>query len=234
MKDFIYLMIVGGLFAVNAWSLYKARSKNNFVYRIVLFTRHKDWLWSILLIAGMITVGSLVEPHVPKILKWSVFSILDKDGTNANIAIVEGFGSAKASASMASLIISKIFLLIIYTIFILILPKAAYWEEKTYRYGTTEFNTKTVYRNIKFGLMHCVIGVPIWIGLLLALVGMVLAFRYIKEYRDRARITITTSEYPYKVINSEYPHEMAVLSSTSLHGKYNIILLTLIFLSIIV
>lgn len=233
MKDFLYFMFVGGLFAVNAWSLYKDRSKNNFVYRIVLFTRHKDWLWALLLIAGVFTTGALIEPYVPKALHWSIFSILDKDGANANIEIMQGFGSAKAATSTASVIISRLFLLVIYTILFLIIPKAAFWEEKTFRYGTTSFNKKTIYRNIRFGLLHCLIGVQLWIGLLLALVGMVFAIRYIREYKKRAGFTITSSQYPYKEINTDYPNEIALLSTTSLHGKYNLILITLLFLSLL-
>jgi len=208
-KDLIYFTIIGGLFAMNIWSIYKDRKKNNFVYRVVIFSRVMDWLWALLLIICVISFAALVEPYLPELLKWNLFSILGKNGTNANIEILK-IASSPSSSSSSLVIISKLFILSIFLLFLLLIPKAAYWEEIQFRSGTTRINKKVIIRNLKFGLMHCIIGVPIWVGFILGGVGMAYSVRYIRVYKR------TSDE------------DLALMSCTSLHGKYNLILILLL------
>lgn len=204
MKDFIFYAIIGGLFALNIVSAYKERRANNFAYRYVLFSQHKDWIWAFLLLSAIIIPGTIIEPYVPGFLKWSLFSILGKDGTNANVEIIGQ--SAKISPAIVFFIVA---------VLMLILPKAAYWEETKFRHGITKMDRECVKKNIKFGLLHCLVGVPIWIGLLLAIVGLALSVRYIRVYR-KTNSSLT-----------------ALSSSTSLHGKYNVILVILMTLAVL-
>ena len=202
--DLIFYILIGGLFVFNVISFFRNRKSDNFVYKIVFFSRHTDWLLAILLVVFVITLAVIVEPLVPQFLKWSLFSLIGKDGTNANVEIIN-----------QSLNISPIILIIVFAFLLLFLPKVAYWEEVRFRYGITKINSKAILTNLKFGLYHCLVGVPIWIGLLLGVVGFIFSLIYIHQYKKSNDLTI------------------AVHSSTSLHGKYNIILIVLLIITLI-
>lgn len=203
MKDIIYYAIIGGLFFVNVISVVKNRKKDNSVYRIVFLTRHLDWLLAILIIMFFITSAVIIQPYVPFFLKWGLFSLLDKNGTNGNVEVLN-------QSSKFSIIL----VILIFGFFALLIPKSAYWEEIQFRYGITKINKKFFISNIKFGLIHCIIGVPIWIGLLLIIIGFMFNLKYIYSYKKNNDLDI------------------ALDASTSLHGKYNMLLITLLVLSL--
>ena len=102
----------------------------------------------------------------------------------------------------------------IFSVLILFIPKASYWEEIRFRHNITEFK-KSILSNVKFGFAHCLVGVHLWIGFILVLIGFVYTFKYI---------------YDYKKTNSL---DSALESSTSLHGKYNTILVILLIISLL-
>ena len=203
MKDIIYYSVIGGLFLMNIIALYRSRKKDNIAYRIVLFSRHTDWIWALLIIVFVITSIFFIEPYVPQFLKFGLFSLLDKQGTNANVEIINQSSS-----------ISPILVVVIFAFFILLLPKAALWEEERFRHGTIELK-KSIFSNVKFGLAHCLIGVPIWIGIILILIGFIYQLKYIHEYKKANEM------------------EMALEASTSLHGKYNLILIFLLMMALL-
>ena len=203
MKDIIYYSIIGGLFLLNIVSLYRQRKKDNISYRIVLFTRHKDWLLAFGLVVAVISLLVLIEPYIPQFLRFGLFSLLDKGGTNANVEII------KQSSS-----ISILLMLVVFAILMLLVPKAAMWEEEKFRYGITELK-KSIFTNVKFGMLHCLVGVPIWIGIVLIFIGFAYTLKYLSTYKK------------YK------DHDLAVWSSTSLHGKYNVILIVLLAIALI-
>ena len=204
MKDLIYYIVIIGLFVVNVAALFVSRKKDNSAYRIVFLTRHIDWLLAFLLVIFVTTSFVLIEPFVPEFLKFSLFSLLGKDGGNANAEIVTE--SSK---------ISPIITIIVFIILMLFLPKAAYWEEQQFRHNSITIQT-SILTNIKFGLMHCLVGVPIWIGLLLCLVGFIYSLKYIFTF--------------WKYVEDK----LEVESSTSLHGKYNIILITILLTAVLI
>ena len=104
-------------------------------------------------------------------------------------------------------------MLVVFSILILLIPKASYWEEIRFRHNITEFK-KSIISNIKFGMAHCLVGVPLWIGIILALIGFVYTFKYIHEYKKTNNL------------------DSALEASTSLHGKYNTILVVLLIIAL--
>lgn len=203
MKDIIYYIILASVFVLNIVWFYKSRKDNNSTYYVVYFSRPLDWLIGLFALIGFVILLVSIQPYIPDFLKFSVFSLLNKDGVNANVAIID-----KSSS------ISPFITILICLFLFLFFPKAAYSEEKTFRHKIINFSD-SISSNIKFGLIHCIVGVPIWIGLCLSLMGFFLTIRYIFEYKK-------TNSY-----------EMALLASASLHGKYNIIALTLFILTIL-
>lgn len=202
MKDIIYYTIIGGLFLMNAITLYKQRKSDNLTYKIVFFSRFKDWFWAFLLVVSVIILVIIIEPFVPKFLKWGLFSLLDKGGSNANIEVIQQSSNY-----------SSILMVIVFSILILLIPKASYWEEIRFRHNITEFK-KSILSNVKFGFAHCLVGVHLWIGIVLVLIGFVYTIKYINEYKKTNSL------------------DSALEASTSLHGKYNTILVLLLIISL--
>lgn len=203
MKDIIYYTIIILLFIMNILWFYKSRKDNNSTYYMVYFSRPLDWLLGFIALITFVILLVSIEPYIPDFLKIGIFSLLDKDNVNGNVAILN-----KSSS------ISPIITILICLFLFLLFPKAAYSEEKTFRHKIINFKD-SISSNIKFGLIHCIVGVPIWIGLCLSIMGFILTMRYI---------------YEYKKTNS---YDMALSASTSLHGKYNIIALALFILTIL-
>lgn len=203
MKDIIYYTIIGGLFLMNAITLYKQRKSDNLTYKIVFFSRFKDWFWAFLLVVSIIVLAIITEPFVPKFLKWGLFSLLDKGGSNANIEVIQ------QSANY-----SFILMIVVFSILILLIPKASYWEEIRFRHNITKIK-KSVFSNIKFGFAHCLVGVPLWIGIILVFMGLVYTLKYINEYKKTNSL------------------DSALEASTSLHGKYNTILVVLLIIALL-
>lgn len=202
MKDIIYYVIIISLFIINITWFYKARKDNNSIYYVVYFSRPIDWVFGFFSLMAFIILLVSIEPYIPEFFKIGIFSLLDKDNVNGNVAILNNSSS-----------ISPLITVFICLFLLLFLPKAAYSEEKTFRHKIINFKD-SISSNIKFGLVHCIVGVPIWIGLCLSFMGFVLTLRYIYEYKK-------TNNY-----------DMALYASSSLHGKYNILALTLFILTL--
>jgi len=203
MKEIIYYIVIFGIFGINIAELYLSRKEDNNCYKLVYLRRPLDWLLALLVIIFLITSIGLLYPYIPEFLKFSLFSLLDKDGTNANIEIINKSND-----------ISVYLTIIIFLFFALLLPKSAYWEEQKFRQGHEKFS-QSIWSNIKFGMIHCLIGIPVYVGIFLIIIGFILTLKYLSTYRKT---------------NS---HKLAVESSTSLHGKYNIILVSILALSLI-
>lgn len=203
MKDFIFYVIIAGFFLLNIYSFYKDRNKYNSTYRVVYFSRLKDWLFAILIIFTFIPALILIEPSVPEFLKFGLFSLLEKNGTNANIEIIEQSNK-----------ISPYLTITVFIFLLLIFPKAAYYEEKKFRHGILKVKD-SIKNNIKFGLVHLIVGIPIWVALALSLIGFLLTFRYILEYKKMKS------------------YQLALDASTSLHGKYNTVILLIVLIKLL-
>jgi len=202
MTDIIYFSLIIGLFAWNIYYVFQSRKQNNFVYRVVYFSRHWDWLLAIMLVAFIISACVLVSAIVPAWMNWSWLSLLGKDSANANIEIF--FIIEK---------ISSAFIFVLYAFFLFLLPKVAYMEEYIFRRGKNSVR-QVLLSNFIFGMVHCIVGVQLWVGLVLIVFGLLLSLKYIFEYRK--------NEDRYD----------AMLASTSLHGKYNTIVVSLIIIAL--
>jgi hypothetical protein len=64
-------------------------------------------------------------------------------------------------------------------ILMLNLPRLAALEEDEFREGTKDWKD-AIPRSLKFGLMHMIVGVPLWCGLALAIPGMWFTSQYFK------------------------------------------------------
>lgn len=187
------------------YSSYKDFRKDSSLLKIAYFTRPMDYLWSFLMVVGvMTTVVTLASIGLPKFMTWSWISMLGNgaDAPSGNIV-------AAPFKSGSVLIISGFWFLLS-----LALPYLAKGEEQSFR--SLVFGTKNrIITSIKFGLVHMIVGVPLFIALILAVCGYIFSIFYVKAFYKAAKVDPYTAD------------EVAVNVSTSVHAKYNFLIITL-------
>jgi hypothetical protein len=96
----------------------------------------------------------------------------------------------------------------------LALPYLAKGEEEAFR--SLVFGTKKrIITSIKFGLVHMIVGVPLFVALILAVAGYIFSIFYVRAFKKAAKVDPYTAD------------EVAILASTSVHAKYNFLIITL-------
>jgi hypothetical protein len=188
------------------YSSYKDFRKDSSLLKVSYFTRPMDYLWSFLMVIGVITsVITLASIGLPKFMTWSWISMLGSEGADAP----SGNIMAAPFKSGSVLIIGGFWLILS-----LALPYLAKGEEETFR--SLVFGTKKrIITSIKFGLVHMIVGVPLFIALILAVVGYIFSIFYVKAFYKAAAVD------PYSA------DKVAILASTSVHAKYNFLIITI-------
>lgn len=187
------------------YSSYKDFHKDSSLLKMAYFTRSMDYLWSFLMMLGvMTTVITLSSINLPNFMTWSWISMLGSgvDSPSGNILATP--------LKSGSVIIIGIFWLLL----TLALPYLAKGEEKAFR--SLVFGTKSrIITSIKFGLIHMVVGVPLFIALILAVVGYIFSIFYVKAFNKAAKVDPYTAD------------KVAINVSTSVHAKYNFLIITI-------
>jgi hypothetical protein len=186
------------------YSSYKDFRKDSSLLKMAYFSRPMDYLWSFLMVIGvMTTVITLASIGLP--MTWSWISMLGGEGTDAP----SGNIMAAPFKSGSVLIIGGFWLLLS-----LALPYLAKGEEQTFR--SLVFGTKSrIITSIKFGLVHMIVGVPLFIALILAVAGYIFSIFYVKAFKKAAKVDPYTAD------------EVAINVSTSVHAKYNFLIITI-------
>lgn len=149
-------------------------------YKIFLGHSVLDWLKlvasAMCVLAFTITIVVTLYAYGPSALRWSWLNLLtdpkkEPSPTNLNLAgaSIPYFG--------------VFFLLMLF----LNLPRLARREEEMFREGTKDWKD-AIPRSLKFGLIHCVVGVPIGLGLCLAIPGMWFTHQYFRGGVDKATL----------------------------------------------
>jgi hypothetical protein len=110
--------------------------------------------------------------------------------------------------STGSFIVSTI----VYILFVLFIPYGAYIEEEIFRKDKVDVRSRII-SSIKFGFFHMLVGVSILAAIVLSFVGWFFSVRYVNSLK-------------------KLDETSALISSTSLHVKYNFIIVTLLYLII--
>jgi len=187
------------------YNSYKDFRKDSSVLKMAYVKNKIDYLWAFLLVMFVfITVGILASVGLPKFMTWSWISMLGSgaDAPSGNIM-------AAPFKSGSVLVITGFWFLLS-----LALPYLAKGEEQAFR--SLVFGTKKrIITSIKFGLVHMIVGVPLFIALILAVVGYIFSIFYVKAFNKAAKVD------PYSA------DKVAILASTSVHAKYNFLIITL-------
>jgi membrane protease YdiL (CAAX protease family) len=165
-----------------------------------------DYLWAFLLVMFVfVTIGTLASIGLPKFMTWSWISMLGDGGANTP----SGNIMAAPFKSGSVLIITGFWFLLT-----LALPYLAKGEEEGFR--SLVFGTKKrIITSIKFGLVHMIVGVPLFVALILAVAGYIFSIFYVKAFNKAAKVD------PYSA------DKVAILASTSVHAKYNFLIITI-------
>lgn len=101
--------------------------------------------------------------HLYPSLSFGIFSLFDRDynGVNANVAATR------------IPIIGLLFALLLF----INLPSLALFEEKTFRLGTLTW-AEGMWRSLAFGLVHCLVGIPLAAGLAISILGLWCTYHY--------------------------------------------------------
>lgn len=148
-------------------------SKRRFRRHYAVFARAKagDWLGaiasSVVLLFVTITIGILLMVLWPKVLGWTWLLLLARP---------EEAASAGQNLNLAPAKIPYVGLLFV-ALLAFSVPRFARYEEEQFRRGTKGLGDALV-RSVKFGLIHCVVGVPIGLGLALTIPGLWLTYQY--------------------------------------------------------
>lgn len=204
----LFNLIATLVITYSLYNSYKDFRNDSSVLRNAYLTRPLDFLWAFLMVIGVfISVGVLASIGLPKFMTWSWFSIFSSDSANSSGNIIT------VPFKSGSLVVMSVFWLLLS----LALPYLAKSEEETFR--SMVFTTKDrIITNIKFGLVHMIVGVPLFVALILAVCGYIFSIFYVNAFSKAAKVDAETAD------------DAAIRTSTSIHTKYNFIIITILAL----
>ena len=100
--------------------------------------------------------------------------------------------------------------------FLFAIPFGAKLEEEKFRKGHTTWG-RIIWQSVKFGLMHCFVGIPLAFGIALIVSGLFYGYHYKRSFESNVRR-----------LGCEGAEEEAVMVSTTYHSMYNSVLLCIL------
>ena len=160
----------------------------------------------------MLTLGTVVLlfTYVPG-MWWGWLHLFTEQGGNALISPV--FETSESSFS----IIRLIPILFLAGLFI-VMPYIVKIEEEIFREGHYDWTSITK-QSVKFGLVHCIVGVPISAGVALIIPGFFYASKYRAAYRKHRKIN-----------NDQTARQHALIHSTVYHTAYNTVIVMILLM----
>jgi len=199
------------IFIIVNIALILKRERGNFSFAKQVWQQFRFGMFvqCFLLLVLTVVVGVLLSVYVPG-LKYGWLHLFVSGGGNVLITPV-------TDASSSDYLLLRLVPIAFFLTLLVAVPFLARAEEKMFREGYTEWKN-IWWQSIKFGLIHCVVGIPISFGIALIVPGLFFAHHYKKAFENK----IDTLGYP------RAQHE-AVIVSTTYHSMYNSIALTIGF-----
>lgn len=195
------------------YNSFKLIQKDPTLLKKVYLTKFGDYfLSSIMVFSVLFIVIGLLSIGMPEFLKFSWLNLLGGKGTNLIASPVSSLGNQHPG--IISLLASFIF----YLALCICLPYLAKAEEEMFREGKISI-LQRIKSSVIFGFVHMIVGVPVFVALILCILGWIFSERYVNSLIKNANLNST------KVAN-----EIAIFDATSLHAKYNFLILTLAYI----
>lgn len=196
-----------------ALTLINERRNYKFVWQVWKRFRIKMLfeLFGVIFLTGTIGLVLLLVPG----LKYGWLNLFFDEGGNMLIKpVLEG---SKSTSILIRLIVPVFFLILMLT-----LPFFAAFEEKIFRKGYDKW-IPILKQSIKFGLFHCLVGIPLAFGIALIIPGFFFGYKYKRAFDCNAAI-----------LNHDQAENEAVMVSTSYHTMYNTIFMVMLVLATLV
>lgn len=145
-------------------------------------------------------------------LRYGWFHLVYAGGGNVGLTPITALADASTAAVRVG---AGLFLLVL----LAALPILAHSEERVFRAGVLAWRA-ILQRSVLFGLMHCVVGVPLAAGIALTVPGVFLGYHYKRTYE---RLAAQRGWYA-----EAHAADEALLTSTAYHTMYNAIIVSLL------
>jgi hypothetical protein len=198
----------------NGYKFFKQEPK---LVKEIYFTKFKDYIWAFLLVVLVFTILIILSNlQLPSFLTFSWLKLLGAEsGTN----LISNPGVSSLSNQTLQFIGSLVF----YSTLIFFLPYLAKIEEIQFRSYKISVKDRIV-SSVKFGFIHMIVGIPVFAALILCFIGYCFSEKYVRSFNKA-----------YDKYKSTYfADEDAIESATSLHAKFNFLIISLVLLSIII
>lgn len=146
-------------------------------------------------------------------LKWGWINFFFGGGGNMLIKPI-------TDGSQSTHVLIRLMVPLFFFALMLVLPFLARSEEKSFRKGYNEWGP-IIKQSVKFGLVHCLVGVPLAAGIALIIPGFFYGYKYKRAFNRNM-----------ETLGYQRAEDEAVMVSTMYHTIYNMIVLA--FLLVIV
>lgn len=242
MSDFI---ITFGKFALVAFAVYAVfgqfyKQRNNLGFILTVWKQIRiRMIFECLLVMAIVATAIVLLIQVPLLSKgWTA---LFYNGESSNIIMGPVFEGSKSSNILIRMLVPVFMIGLLVAV-----PFLAHAEEKSFRAKCLSWKAITRV-SIIFGLIHCIVGIPLGAGLGLSLLGFFLGWKYRNAYFAKLREMGKTNVTIGHLVNSPTFKEetklhfteavdYAVMRCTVYHTIYNsmlVILLTILTLQAI-
>lgn len=158
-----------------------------------------------------IAAAALLVYFVPG-MKYGWTNLIYGDGGNILIQPIQ-------QGSHSTSVLVRMMVPVFFFVLLLVLPFLAKSEEESFRKGYINWS-EIMRQSLKFGLIHCIVGVPLGVGLALSIPGFFFACKY-----RRAFILSTWESEDVSQAEDE-----AIMVSTTYHTIYNVVVVTLLLI----
>lgn len=200
--------------------LWESRSRLHFLADIY-GPPFRDYLYGVGL--AVLTISTVVVLHdlVPSFLRHGWFSLLTgTDGSLATAPITAGRSSSSSETgpNLGLIIVGVVF----WAMLVAATPFIAQYEERMFR-AREVLPGRIVLKSTLFGLMHLVVGIPVYAAFALIVTGLCLGLVYRRAHRAALA----------KGMSTEAAVDAGLRRSTRLHAHYNFTLTMLLLLGIV-
>lgn len=206
MTDFITLAVLAvvGYRLVTALRISRSRAGRSLALEVVRRVRWRH-VWPVPFLLTIVIVVATQLMRIPG-LDWGWWSALGGDGNPV-------FGSSTTTAGTTwEWVVPLLFMCLLMPA----LPLFAHAEERIFRGGAEHWSTqRRALKVVQFGLVHCIVGVPIGVALSLSLGGMYFMWVYLRRFRT---------------VGSRAD---AIIESAAAHTAYNGLIVVLVLFAVL-
>jgi hypothetical protein len=224
--DAVLFVLIGAALILAAKRRWKSRG---FIWEIWREFRPLMALEMIALLAATVTVIVLLL-GLGAPFTWGWFSLLTGHSGNAGVAPI-------VDAGQSGYAIVKLAALGIFCLLVVLMPFFAHGEEVDYRKGRETWR-RILPASVRFGLVHMWVGVPLSVGLALALPGLYLGWKYKRAFEQAMReagmsSVPTLQELMRNGDAQEEARAYGVHRSTVYHTCYNSLAMLLVLIAVL-